>query len=495
MKPALSASRRPSWPNALLGCAALSVGLCVALARNLPAAAAIMVGCMGYLAFTYVSIRRPMVFVAVFLLVLELLPPFFFSAFGDTPVYVSTILVPVALVILIVRFPEFGFRLDPVAKGLLLFVIGVGLSLPFAAWFSGSQVALSSLLRWMLLSLAFLVYLLIRNGASAEESGLERRLFLLLLLGAVISAGYGIVDFFWPIPVPHPAADQFIWLRGAVLRRAQGVYYESSNFGNFCGFFLAAASAAYLVGEKRVIGLPRPLLLLITAVLSLAVLLAFSRGAWASVLTTLLVFVAISGQVRRGRAAVFLVSLASPILALWFYSPELWNYLVNARVAYLVQLFADPNLASSGRFDTWLRIISLIQDHPQYLVFGVGYKTLPYTRLFHESLIPDNGYLSLLLETGIVGLGGFLIFTASVLKTFMGIALKNRGSLSFFSAFLFSFWCGECVQLLATDAYTYWRNVVLFTAVMALTLNRAERERANFPSRPALGIGRQDGEW
>jgi hypothetical protein len=29
--------------------------------------------------------------------------------------------------------------------------------------------------------------------------------------------------------------------------------------------------------------------------------------------------------------------------------------------------------------------------------------------------------------------------------------------------------------MLATDAHTYWRNMILFFAIMALTMNHAER--------------------
>ncbi|MBZ5516754.1 MAG: O-antigen ligase family protein, partial [Acidobacteriia bacterium] len=357
------------------------------------------------------------------------------------------------------------------------FLAATGASLPFAWWFCGAEVAASSLFRWLLLGQALLIYLLIRGGAEAAESRLERRMFAVLLVAALLSAAYGIVDFAQPVPLPHPAADQFIWLRGAVLRRAQGVFYESSNFANFCGFFLAAVSAILLAREKRVWDIPSPLLLLAIAILGLAVLVAFSRSAWASVLTTVIVFVCVSRRVAARRAAVFLAALAIPILGLWLYSPELWDYLVNARVGYLAQILSDPNMASSGRVETWQRMFSILQDYPRYLAFGTGYRTLPYTRLFHDQLIPDNGYLSLLLETGVVGLGAFLAFTWAILRTFWTLH-KRVGPLGFWSALLFSFWCGECVQLLAADAHTYWRNMIVFAAFMALALNRAEREQA-----------------
>jgi len=109
------------------------------------------------------------------------------------------------------------------------------------------------------------------------------------------------------------------------------------------------------------------------------------------------------------------------------------------------------------------------------LLFGIGYKTLTVTRLFHGEIVTDNGYLSLLLETGLVGLAGFLFWTRSILRVFYRLAHSVHEVSAFWATVLFSIWCGELVQLLAADATTYWRNISVFTALMALTLNLAER--------------------
>jgi O-antigen ligase len=331
-------------------------------------------------------------------------------------------------------------------------------------------------LRWLLLCQSALVYVLIRGGARREEARVERWMFRILLLAAVVSALYGLVDFVSPIPLPHPAADQFIWLRHSILRRAQGVFYESSSFANLCGFFLAIAVGAFFARQERLVGAPRLCLWLSVAILSMAVLVAFSRSAWVSVITTLLVFMGINQRVRFRRGAAFFVLLGLPLAILWRYSPELWDYFLNARVGYLSRVFADPNLASSGRFETWNRLWPILREYPHYLLFSIGYKTLPLTRLFHEEIIADDGYLSLLIETGLLGLGGYLAFSVSVFRTFRSPLRAGRKHLAFWCAALFSFWCGECVQMLSADAYTYWRNMAVFTAVVALVMNRAERE-------------------
>lgn len=476
MKRFLEIENRPGpwmWV-ALAPAAILAGGLASEMAAN-PVLLGAAAGALVLALFAAASIRRPLLFVVTFLVVLVVLPPFFFSRLGETPVYVSTFLAPIGVAVVIARLPDFRFRLDPVARGLGLFLFATGLSLPFGYWFSGVEVGNASFFRWLLLAQAAMIYLLVRGGAPTQEGWAERWLFRILLVAATLSATYGIVDFYWPIPLPHPAADQYIWLGSGVLRRAQGVVYEASSFANLCGFFLLIVSAAFLTCQERVVGLARAWALFLIPILSLAVFVSFSRSSWGNVAVGILAFAGVSGKARLSRGAVLLLMLAIPLGALWHYTPELWNYLVNTRLGYLAQIFSDPNLASSGRSETWTRVLSIIEDHPQYLLFGVGYKTLPYTRLFHEEIITDNGYLSLLLETGIVGCGSLLFLSGAILKTFHNLARRSDGALRFWSALLFSFWCGEMVQMLAADAHTYWRNMVLFFAMMAFTLNRAER--------------------
>ncbi len=461
------------WPALCL--LALAVGWTASQLAARPILLLAVMGCCLYLFFVAASLREPLIFILVFLVVLITIPPLFFPRLGETPVYVSSFLAPIGLAIVVARLPDFNFRLDPIAKGLALFLVGTGISLPFAYWFSGGEIAAQSCFRWIMLAQTGMVYFLVRAGARIQESRAERWMIPILMVAAIATAGYGIFDFYWPVPLPHPAADQFIWLENAVVRRAQGVFYESSNFANLCGFFLVVASAAYLSRQESAVRIPRPWLLFFIAILTLAVFVAFSRSAWASVLGALLVFVAISGKVRFRRASAFFVALGLPLAFLWAYSPELWNYFLGARVGYLSQILVDPNLASSGRFETWSRVFTILRDDPRYFLFGVGYKTLPFTRLFHQEIITDNGFLNLLLETGLIGLSSFVVFSAAVFKTFLTLARTSRGSMAFWGAVFFSFWCGEWVQMMAADAYTYWRNMTAFLALMAITVNRAER--------------------
>jgi O-antigen ligase len=246
-------------------------------------------------------------------------------------------------------------------------------------------------------------------------------------------------------------------------------------------------SAAYLTRQEHILKLPRVVLLSAMTLLWTATIVAFSRSAWANLLVTLLVFAIVSRQVRLRRVLIFVSLLVLPLAAFAVYSPELWNYLVMNRIGSSFQIFDDPDMVSSWRIATWKHIGAIFQDYPHYLIFGVGYKSLSHSRLFHDRIITDNGYLNLLLETGIVGLSGFLLFSASVFKTFWGISRRATGAAAFWSLFLFSFWCGESVQLLVADAYTYWRNMLVFLALMALVMNWMERERERSLSASTAG--------
>jgi len=436
--------------------------------------------CAGllYLIFAIISVCEPIIFIIVFLTVLIVLPPFFFTQTGETPVYVSSFLLPIAFAIVAVRWSDFQFGMDPISTGLFLFVFGTGASLPFAWWFSGSTIAIPSLLRWLMLAQTLLLYVLVRGGMRTRPGRAEKWLIPALIIAAVLGAGYGIYDFIWPVPIPHPAAAQFLYLPNGMLRRAQGVLYESSSFGNLCGFFLAVTSAAFIVRREKAIGVSMKFLPPFILILAGAVIVAFSRSSWANTMVTLMVFGLLTRRTRWRRTLVLLVALAVPLVFLAMYFPEVWNYLLGYRLGSLSLLFSDPNSASSGRFNVWAKIILILYKFPHYFLLGVGYKTLPFTRLFGQKIITDNGYLNLLLETGLLGLGGFMLFLNSTLKSFWKLSDSPNPLISFWATLLFAFWCGQCVQLMAADAYTYWRNMVVYVSLMALVMNWAEREKA-----------------
>jgi O-antigen ligase len=144
---------------------------------------------------------------------------------------------------------------------------------------------------------------------------------------------------------------------------------------------------------------------------------------------------------------------------------------LGASIQYLA---SSPNGVTSGRLATWHTLTGFLAQHPLRLLFGIGYKTIPYTNLFGTRLAADNTYLSLLVETGITGLTVFLLLNAAILRTAFRAARSTHGNASFFGTWIFCFWCGEIVQMLSGDLITYWRVLPLYFWVLAI----AARESA-----------------
>ena len=83
-------------------------------------------------------------------------------------------------------------------------------------------------------------------------------------------------------------------------------------------------------------------------------------------------------------------------------------------------------------------------------------------------------YLSLLVETGIVGLAVFMVFNFAVLRSARRAASNLDPQTAFFGRWMFCFWIGEMFQMLSGDLLTYWRVLPIYFWVLAITV-RNER--------------------
>src|SRR5205814_7619043 len=123
---------------------------------------------------------------------------------------------------------------------------------------------------------------------------------------------------------------------------------------------------------------------------------------------------------------------------------------------------SDTNRILSGRLESWNTVFALIQENPAYLLFGIGYKTLPYTNLAGKPLVADNMYLSLLIETGIPGLAAFLWMNACLLRAGYAAAMDQNRKAALLGTWFFCFWVGELLQMMSGDLLTYWRVLPIY---------------------------------
>lgn len=105
---------------------------------------------------------------------------------------------------------------------------------------------------------------------------------------------------------------------------------------------------------------------------------------------------------------------------------------------------------SSGRFTTWARLLGLVGDNP---LLGVGY------RLSTEKygLIPDNMFLSLSVETGIIGL---LLYLSFLVSLSLLVYKNNRDKFALIIAYI--------ISGIFIDISTFWVSVPFFLFTMAI---------------------------
>ncbi len=73
-------------------------------------------------------------------------------------------------------------------------------------------------------------------------------------------------------------------------------------------------------------------------------------------------------------------------------------------------------------------------------------------------------YLSLLVETGVVGVAALVWLNIAILRA------AARRSHTFFGMWMLCFWAGQAVQMASGDLLTYWRVLPVYFWILALAL-------------------------
>ena len=336
-------------------------------------------------------------------------------------------------------------------------------SVASAAFYSSAAEAAGSLARVLLFGISVYVYFY----PPAPEPG--ARITGVFYLAAV-SALFACVDFYFQFPAPAGYEQQFVWLDSGVYRRAQGVFYEASTLGNLCAFFLVMIAVA-LTRPRRDSPAPRKALVLGGLIFLIALALSYSRASLVNVMVALAVLAWLNRRRFRltrlaailaagGAAAAFLVSRVFPAFAAAY-----WLRLA-ASAEYF---FSRPDILS-GRVSSWLTLAAWIESHPWQTLFGIGYKTLPYTDYLGAPIVADNMYLSLLVETGIAGLAALVWLNVAILRASARAARDSHRLRAFCGTWMLCFWAGEAVQMASGDILTYWRVLPVYLWVLALAV-------------------------
>jgi hypothetical protein len=415
------------------------------------------------------TLQKPERWLALFFAAALLAPPLP-MAMGDSGPHPCLLFAAVGLAAGLLWMGE--WRMAPSGLG-AAFIALFGLllaSVAMAAFHSGAEAAAGSLARVGLFGISVYVFFYSAYGPGRTSCGPGRtsaRGLRYLYWAAAASALFACVDFYFQFPAPAGYGPQFVWLDTGVYRRAQGVFYEASTLGNFCAFFLAMIGVAF-TRPRAEAPVSRKALAAGGAVFFAALVLSYSR---ASLVNVLVAAAVLAWRKRRrvgwGRVAAVVGAAA---LLLWRVFPAFaevyWLRLSNSAEYF----FTATEGVLSGRVSSWRVLAAWLAANPWQALFGIGYKTLPYTNYLGGPVVADNMYLSLLVETGIAGLAAAIWLSVAILKGSARAARSAEPQASFCGTWMLCFWSGQMVQMFSGDLLTYWRVLPVYFWVLALAV-------------------------
>jgi len=392
-----------------------------------------------------------------------LLPPLP-VAFGNSGPHPAVFLPAVGVGVGFLRLREWRFERTFLSAVLLLVAVVLTLSAAVAALYSGIAIGAASMARAGLAAISVYVFFYISAGPA------RRTHFPMALIyaAAVASAAFACLDFYYQFPAPAGIGRQFVWLDSGVYRRAQGLFYEAGTLGNFCAFFLVMSAVALARRAGR-----RLVPLAGCAIFAAALIFSYSRASALNVCIALsaLTFLERRRFTKRGIAAAAGIVVTGAVLAFAVfpgYVTAFWARLWASATG----LFFSSDVVLSGRLESWGALLQFLAANPWHAVLGVGYKTLPYSNFIGQTVVADNMYLSMLVETGIVGLGALLALNLAILRAAWRAAKSPDPEKAFFGAGIFCFWMGQMAQMFSADVLTFWRLLPLYFAALALAVRR-----------------------
>lgn len=309
------------------------------------------------------------------------------------------------------------------------------------AWvYSGWTVAVGSAARAGLWCIAvFGVWDLSRGAAGRTAPDLAAASHWLFRFGG-LTALWACVDFLLQIEPLPGFAEQFVWTSTGYVRRAQGVFYDAGQLGNVCSFFLIGLAAAAVRAPAGLIRRWEPAAA--AATLTGALLFSFSRASILHLASGLFALVLLhrGSLVLRRAAGAGAVGFAAALSAALVLAPEFMRSYGERLSHSLLQAASDPVSVLGERWETWQALAEFFAAHPERLVFGVGYKTLAYVGVRGDPLIVDNAYVSVLAETGVLGLAALTALLVAVFAASARLARYPDAAVAFVGVWSLCFW-------------------------------------------------------
>jgi len=342
--------------------------------------------------------------------VLGLLPliPTDFVLFGvrvPSPTTLLTIGIwGVALVWIARKFmlSDYGWRASPAFLPLGIFlIIAVAATVQSVARGASAE----NLILWLTAGLLFwLVVNVVRNSRDAAA-------FLgPIMVGACLMTVWGVYQYFFPPMIEERWTD--VTTSGEITR----VFASLGNpnyLAEYMVLFLPLVLALWFQQPKRRLELTVPL-----ALMTVALLLTYTRGGYLALLIALAILVAM--RARRWSIFVFLGALAAPLVV-----PQ-------SIVTRFIAAFTFADSSSQYRVNVWIGVLGLIK---KFWVLGVGLGAQAFQEIYQDFMLSEarvvhahNVYLQMLAEVGVFGLVAIVWAVFAVVRRTVVVGANPRNA-------------------------------------------------------------------
>jgi hypothetical protein len=338
---------------------------------------------------------------------------------------------------------------------LLLFLLNIGYSIGATALMDKPEVVNWIATSWYMAVTVVFFAMVVSEDTAARLDMLRRG----LIVGAVIAAASGIAGYFNLVPGGHDLLTLY--------ERARGTFKDPNVLGAF--LILPALFALQSVVSDRFGKSFRSAIAL--GIMSLAILLAFSRAAWGGLVITagfMLALMVLTSQSRPQRSRIILTSVAAVVIVVMLIAVLLS---FDSIAEMFRQRASFDQSYDEGRFGRFGRHI-LGADMALDLPFGIG--PLQFHNYFPEDT--HNSYLNAFMSGGwIAGVCYPALVFITVIMGFRHVFVRvpwQRAYLAIFAAFLGT--VGESF-VIDTD---HWRHFWMMLGAMWGMFAAAQRYKA-----------------
>ena len=332
------------------------------------------------------------------------------------------------------------------------------------------RIALDCTIRWVRLTSIVVTFFF---GLFMPASGRQmNRMLVAYGVGGLLAIVIGILLYELQIEIRD--SQQKLWMNGGFQLRAGGLIGNSGAFGH-----LTATWCVTCVSALCVLGRSRYRFLLATAVLMVcvySVYIASSRAALFHLVMGLTTFALLVRTPLAWRKQLLTFALfAGLALTLLFCLSQLMTppraEASNPVITNLERFIpgwngGDMNEFTSNRADNWPEYIAMMS---RSWLLGSGYKT--GVRMHEDS--PDNSYLSVMLETGVLGFTCMSLFVVSVLYRLVTLYLAGDK----YAAVMIPVCVGQLAHCLTSDIYTFWITMPVVYLLLGFVIQRDPKLR------------------